>query len=108
MLAIERIKPLTRQSLSPIKKFETTDCTDFTTRILQIIFIFYLCNLRNLRFLLSNIKGESFYYGDKQKRLKVSHLKPKDSKHYFCKYIILKEMPEKGVEPLPPVTGTRF
>ena len=22
--------------------------------------------------------------------------------------VILKEMPEKGVEPLPPVTGTRF
>lgn len=84
MLAIERVKPLTRQSLSPIKKFETTDstdCTGFTTRILQIIFIFYLCNLR---FLLSNIKGEPFYYSDKQKRLKVTNLKPKDSNLHSC------------------------
>ena len=87
MLAIEKIKLLTRQSLSPIKKFETTgftDCTDFTTRILQIIFIFYLCILRNLQFLLSNIKGEPFYYGDKQKRLKATNLKPKDSNLYSC------------------------
>ena len=32
MLAIEKIKLLTRQSLSPIKKFETTDSTDDTDK----------------------------------------------------------------------------
>src|SRR3972149_7188206 len=44
-----------------------------------------------------------------KKGLRLSTLSQRTQNSIFlCRLIILKEMPEKGVEPLPPVTGTRF
>jgi len=45
---------------------------------------------------LSNIKGEPFYYGDKQKRLKATNLKPKDSKYYFYLIFYFKRNAREG------------